>query len=478
MGKNVDIAKKELTKKITVCMISIVALLGIMLCVFGLYYHSLKEKISSQTYEALKKSGDQSMALLHLKIKDGKDCLKILAQFCDEPDNTGYENWRSIIAKYNLPDFRMGVADLNGMIYFGEGRSMDISDRDYYRQAIEQEKLALDFVEDAFDGSDSVILASPFYAGRAKVRGVLCLEYSTQGLGQLLNEGIDKERGAALAIRKNGQVMAGYQGMEQFATFYEMMEQRGYLARNEVMELRASIEKEESGYFNYNFKGKPSLMYYQPAGIEDWVLISMTVTENYQKAMENIQRESMLLALAEILAGSGIFVLIILIVRLHKEETEKHERDFLTDIYNREKAKDILEEQLKKHGAVRFGCCFFLDVDNFKQINDTKGHDAGDKVLANVAAVLKKEMHKQDIISRFGGDEFCIWMWGVTENEKAGRIAKQLLESLYSAEGVEMSLGITFFAKPGDTYSTIIKRADQGLYKAKSLGKNQFAIIE
>ncbi|NVJ50696.1 MAG: EAL domain-containing protein [Gammaproteobacteria bacterium] len=124
---------------------------------------------------------------------------------------------------------------------------------------------------------------------------------------------------------------------------------------------------------------------------------------------------------------------------------------------------------------------FFIDLDRFKQINDTLGHDAGDMLLITVADILKFAVREDDTVARLGGDEFVIVLEDVHSIEIATRIANIIINNM--AEPFEIkeqdvstspSIGISIFPDDGDTAEQLIKAADMAMYHAKNLGRNNF----
>ena len=161
--------------------------------------------------------------------------------------------------------------------------------------------------------------------------------------------------------------------------------------------------------------------------------------------------------------------------------------DELTGILNRRGFMQIFERELdrvnreKKSGLNRLkgGLLIMIDLDNFKAINDTYGHNAGDAALKLVAKTLQRDIRKMDIVGRLGGDEFVMLFTGTTKDKALPRIQhliKTLNNMSFIWEGAEIpvraSLGIKEY-KPGDKIGRIFSAADTALYsnKARSRGE-------
>jgi diguanylate cyclase (GGDEF)-like protein len=122
-----------------------------------------------------------------------------------------------------------------------------------------------------------------------------------------------------------------------------------------------------------------------------------------------------------------------------------------------------------------------LDLDDFKNVNDSFGHDAGDRVLQEVAQRLGKAVRKVDTVSRFGGDEFIILLTEIADENVIDTIAGRIVENMlpgYVLDGNELkvtfSIGISVYPADSDNLRTLMRDADLAMYQAKRLGHNRF----
>ena len=167
------------------------------------------------------------------------------------------------------------------------------------------------------------------------------------------------------------------------------------------------------------------------------------------------------------------------------EETLKHQAyfDSLTGIPNRTLFLDRSEIALNQAKRSKEGLgVIFIDLDEFKELNDTLGHDAGDVMLKTVAQRFINCARKSDTVSRRGGDEFTILMPRIKNIEDAIKLAERILDSNKNAISIKekmvfpkTSIGISIYPQDGDSIETLINNADKAMYNAKESGKNHYS---
>lgn len=163
------------------------------------------------------------------------------------------------------------------------------------------------------------------------------------------------------------------------------------------------------------------------------------------------------------------------------EEISLH--DSLTGVYNRAKFEQELQNEIDK--TIRYDiesfALVFLDIDNFKKVNDKYGHLIGDKVLKELAFKVEKHLRKSDLFARWGGEEFVL-IFPLTTLENAKIAAENIREFISTSDFEEVgkvtcSFGVSKFKKDDDFHS-IIFRADEAMYKAKQSGKNRIVSLD
>jgi diguanylate cyclase (GGDEF)-like protein len=183
---------------------------------------------------------------------------------------------------------------------------------------------------------------------------------------------------------------------------------------------------------------------------------------------------------------------------LRHEADEREEKikqmafnDALTNLPNRRLLLDRLEhallvsKRMEKGGAI-----LFIDINNFKKLNDTLGHHAGDLLLKQVAERLTDSIRESDTVARLGGDEFVIMIENLNHaydqaKKEVDLIVNDMLENLnrpFNLEGTEyhctVSMGLAIFGKHGNTHQALLKHADIAMYQAKKSGRSAVRMFD
>ncbi|MEG2928767.1 MAG: EAL domain-containing protein [Oscillospiraceae bacterium] len=158
-------------------------------------------------------------------------------------------------------------------------------------------------------------------------------------------------------------------------------------------------------------------------------------------------------------------------------------RDGLTGLYNRMASENLINQYIQPGCAN--GAMFIIDIDNFKTINDTMGHQFGDGVLVSAANSLLTLFRKGDIIGRLGGDEFIVFMTNIGETYNVKRRAKDLIGTIkapfqnkkHYPLDISGSVGVALFPQNGTSFDELYRNADIALYRSKSYGKNRYTLF-
>jgi diguanylate cyclase (GGDEF)-like protein len=160
--------------------------------------------------------------------------------------------------------------------------------------------------------------------------------------------------------------------------------------------------------------------------------------------------------------------------------------DALTGLPNRRLFEDRVEQELVRSRRVGEPVCmFFVDLDNFKNVNDTYGHATGDVLIQQVGQRLVETVRSQDTVARLGGDEFAILLPGLVDQLAINQLAERTLDAMHRPFDIygeqvstSASVGIAIAPEHGDSYDDLLNRADEAMFRAKDLGRNAFEMFQ
>jgi diguanylate cyclase (GGDEF)-like protein len=215
-----------------------------------------------------------------------------------------------------------------------------------------------------------------------------------------------------------------------------------------------------------------------------WLAAVAAPEDQFVSLVVDTQRENALLAVLVSLVITVLAVPAVLAISRRVDRLAEHAvTDAVTGVANRRQFDRLLAEHLGKATPSSPVCLAVVDVDRFKPINDTWGHNVGDQVLQVIAGRLRGELRDRDVVARIGGDEFAAILtdtdldaaWDVLE-----RVREAVVDTPARTDKGEIDLSITVgvaqaIGDPADTSTVVLERADRALYAAKQAGRNRIA---
>ncbi len=209
-----------------------------------------------------------------------------------------------------------------------------------------------------------------------------------------------------------------------------------------------------------------------------WRLLLLVPLEARQAQVTNAFVSNSLATAFVVLLLAGSFLLLLILYKNNIER--KTELDALTGLPNRSFVQRRFEE-LRRAGVEL--CAIIIDLDYFKSINDTHGHDAGDRVLRAAANTLRQELRDEDIVSRWGGEEFVMIIpatsidlgTGIAERARQD-LENRTIETREASLSVTASFGVAFGSASDESLDELLARADEMLYQAKQNGRNRVEV--
>jgi len=220
------------------------------------------------------------------------------------------------------------------------------------------------------------------------------------------------------------------------------------------------------------------------APIEDTQKLSYLIQQqaksqylNLLNSLNNLEKYKRMLNKMFIIIDMSIVVLTIFLIMIIEYKSHKNRlvdatfKDFLTDTFNRRKFYEVIENMDNSTHSL-----IMLDIDNFKQINDTYGHDKGDYVLQKVVEIIRKNIRKDDYIFRWGGEEFIILLKNTTL-DNACKVAQKIKEDLEKSDFQGLKVTASFgVCETNKIDNEVLQKLDNALYESKRKGKNRITI--
>jgi diguanylate cyclase (GGDEF)-like protein len=225
------------------------------------------------------------------------------------------------------------------------------------------------------------------------------------------------------------------------------------------------------------------------AGEPYWILVSR-VSNDLIRKLSTSRTLITIIAYLSLFLLSGFISYVFSKVAAQKQlayrQLEEHAvTDALTGISNRRELMLSGEREVQR--ARRFNrqlCVMMLDLDHFKSVNDTYGHQIGDEILKHFSTICKSSIREQDLFARFGGEEFVVTMPETSIDgaiDLVERISNNVRKQPYRHNGEEIpitvSIGVTLFLQTDRDYARILDRADYALYQAKTLGRDRYEVV-
>lgn len=170
---------------------------------------------------------------------------------------------------------------------------------------------------------------------------------------------------------------------------------------------------------------------------------------------------------------------------LELESTVLARRDAMTRLYNKTYTESMVKKEIEKLNEHSKSAFIIIDIDDFKNVNDTYGHMIGDHVIIEFASRLMACTRETDIVGRVGGDEFLVFVPEFSEQERLVQKIEKMQESLrydYCEKDIELnvhcSMGVAVYGEKANTYNKLFQTADKALYKSKRAGKDQVHIAQ
>lgn len=410
----------------------------------------------------------------------------IAAQMAEKKDLLDPENMRMLSSISEHTDLEVtALIETDGNSHYDNGSVKNVFHRRYFQEALSGKRSLSDPLESSVDHTTRIVQAVPVIQNDTVI-GVLGGSCNVTNLSHLLFDDLFNGNGYSLIMDSEGTIITCdesdvfLQGDSFFDHFSSSIQQ-------ETNSLLQDLSEQDEGFLNLdtsNDKTTDHYLAYTPLGINGWMVGYVVPVEVAQEDYAFIRHYESILDSVFLLL---VLLLILFILHISRKEQLRLQKsaqtDALTGLFNKEHTQKAIDAFLSSSDSL--SCFMIIDSDNFKHINDTYGHYAGDMVLKALGKIYADNFRKQDILGRIGGDEFIIFMTDIPDREVAERKMYLLLEAVQRItleeienERLSISIGACFAPEHGSTYTDLYQHADTALYQTKKTTKNGYTLFK
>ena len=456
---------------------------------FMLFFATVDKAIKKNTVELLHSNVEQQSYHFEAVIELQFNTLEIAANYIGtQSDRLSGEEMSEVLQAIASADTfgRTMFIRPDGTGYSSDGIITQVTDREYFQNALNGEWAISNPISSLVDGDNKVVLAVPVLRD-GEVIAVLGGSYDVGSLSNLLFADIYDGKGYSFIVRSDGTVVSVGNGKEHWAerNFFDAYGEVTF-SKGSLDQMREDFQDRSGGSIIVKNGGVGSYLSYHPLNYNDWMLCYVVSEEVARSSYVFINHYELLLGAAFLL---GVAVLLLSLQRLNARDRRrlmrKAEEDPLTGLLNKESTARSITDWLNEERCRGFQVLLMVDLDHFKEINDTYGHATGDLVLKKAAQILRSVFRETDIIGRVGGDEFMVFLKNVGNPEVVQRLMSTLNSRIRAVkvddlpeETLSCSIGAAFYPQHGKDFTLLYENADRALYEAKRAGRNGHAVFE
>ena len=358
----------------------------------------------------------------------------------------------------------VSLIEPDGTAHYETGEVKDVSHRKYFQEGISGHRILSDPVQSSLDHETRVILGVPV-SHNGKIIGLLGASYNVTALNHLMFDDLFDGKGFCIIINENGDIISldsnsTCQKITYDDNFFDFYSQWSIRGKDSLQAIRDAFQTQSDGLAKLLHPEDPDssrYIAYSPLHLNNWMMCYVIPVSVANASYAFVRNYALALnAYFMILVILLIWRIAMIHTRDRRELVHSAQIDGLTAVYNKEHTQPAIDHFLQMSHPDTLHAFLILDIDKFKDVNDTYGHAVGDKVLQRVGEFLKSQFRDGDIIGRIGGDEFVILMKQVSSKEAALARVQNMVERIRSIKHAEMdgkpitfSVGVAFSPEQG-----------------------------
>ncbi len=476
-----------------------ITVIVMILLVVGIFFVSgVRGILTASTQTSLQEISQQGANAVQSALMGNLDALGALSEqsgLIDQDDNT--EKIKILATEASRKNFaRVAYSDKTGHAVTNDGQIVSVEEREYFKKALAgQPNISGELIDMLGKKNKIIVYAVPVIRSK-KVVGVLIAATNADGNLNIMDNVAVGPDNSIYILSRNGGIVSNRAGQENFENFLQYISAQSN--KQNVAKIKQDFLNNQSGKVTYTVNKVDKLAGYSYIqGTDGWMFVVVVEKGKIMAQANKILNMSALLffvVIAEFIVASFYFFKLKksgyeTLIRRNEEIKYFTYTDMLTKLPNRNGIKKETAQWLERcRTDAQNGGALFLDVDNFQSVNNTFGHNVGDKFLAEAALRLAKVKGEKNIIGRIGGDEFALLVSDVNTAEELEEYADQILELFrepFMIHGnviqLTVSIGIILFdhmeEKSNDEFDEIINRGESILSEAKRLSKGSYALF-
>lgn len=452
------------------------------------FYEKIQKRVYDTQVNALKDLSIQGNAITENKLEGYLTTLNSVAGFLGNGELHTTDNLNLLYDMASTTDFqRIGLADLQGEAKISNGKTRNISEESYFKDCLKNKFVITESTDSDSEDKNAFIVAVPVFDREENIKGVVFGIVETSSFQLYEKTGVEKESQYIHIIDRNGAFIVRetveHSIIKENNFFKGLQNVNTRVPAEEIID---SIKKGKSLVTEMSRGDDRRIAYFNPMKINNWYIVTVLNQSEITDSVGYLLGNDVYILMIKVIGVVAVLCTLILCNSYRENRRLKKAADIdqLTDLYNRRGGRDKMENLLREAEYKEGRChvCLMLDLDNFKRLNDTLGHQMGDRALKDVAEILKMHFRPYDIVCRMGGDEFLVLIKNIPEDvicRNVNSLLKKLqLEYRDGDHVVEISAsaGISVAPKDGLNLEELYQKADQALYEAKKQGKSRFYV--
>ena len=378
------------------------------------------------------------------------------------------------------------IIDDKGTAVDPDGSEKDVSNEDWYKEAVKETSGSKDTITDALPEDENYILSVA--APAVDNKGLSVIRMSSDFFKNIPDVSKFDGKTQFLFVKADGTIMCtvGGRGLMKGDNLFD-----GSMLFNcdvPMESVKKVISEGRIGIAYCTVNGEKRALIYRPLKINGWRVCELATESFIESEIARYFAPSrsvyIKIVIALIIFLALIVIMNVIMRAIYKDDQKKlknkAETDLLTGVLNKISTEQTIQEYLDMVDGEEPGMFLLFDIDNFKKINDTKGHAFGDEVLQAIGRELPTIYRTTDIVGRLGGDEFAVFLKDIPNDnvrKHMGEVTYKFFSNFsvgeYTRYVVTASIGASMYPKDGKNFEELYKSADQAVYAAKKHGRNR-----